>query len=102
MFFSGGIPLILGEEEGGYDSVRFANRENDGVLLALPTANIWGRNDRLWPGTSELLNSLCEEEMRSVFIHEGGHEIPGVRTKDDVLGAVKAIRRAVDRALTVQ
>lgn len=101
IFLSGGIPLILGGEEGN-NSVRFANRETDGVLLALPVANIWGQKDQLYPGMSEALNSLCNEKLGEVFVHDGGHEVPGVRAKDDVLGAVKAIRRTVDRALTLQ
>ena len=70
--------------------------------LRLPTAHIWGRNDTLWPGTSEVLFKLCEEGERTVFIHEEGHDIPGARAKEAVQGSLRAIRRTVDAALMKQ
>lgn len=84
------------------DELRPLNVERDGVLLGLPTAHIWGRNDKLWPGSSELLSGLCEERVRSVFVHDEGHDVPSARSKEAVLGAVRAIRRTLDRALSAQ
>ncbi|SLM36796.1 Serine hydrolase FSH [Lasallia pustulata] len=100
IFLSGGIPMDPDALEK--DEVRPLDGARDGALLALPTANIWGRNDQLWPGTSEVLSGLCEEVARSVFVHDEGHDVPSARAKDAVLGAVKSIRRTVDRALSVQ
>ena len=70
--------------------------------LRLPTAHIWGKNDTLWPGTSEVLCELCEEGERTVFVHEEGHDIPGARAKEAVQGSLRAIRRTVDNALMRQ
>lgn len=100
VFLSGGIPMDLAALEE--DELKPLNAERDGVLLGLPTAHIWGRNDKLWPGSSELLSGLCEERVRSVFVHDEGHDIPSARSKEAVLGAVRAIRRTLDRALSAQ
>lgn len=81
------------------NELKLLDAESVDSALALPTANIWGRNDRLWPGTSEVLSSLCEKEKNNVFVHEEGHDIPSVRAKLAVSGAVRVIRRAVDQAL---
>ena len=75
----------------------------DGCVISVPTANIYGRNDTLWPGSSEQLCGLCEEEGKAVLVHDGGHEVPGSGTsKDALIGAVKVIRRAVDKAMHTQ
>lgn len=99
VFLSGGIPvdpLALERNE-----LRFLGPK-DGKPLKLPTAHIWGANDELYPGTSTILSDLCDEDMRSIFVHEEGHDVPNARAKEAVLGAVRAIRRTVDRALTAQ
>ncbi len=76
--------------------------ESSAPFLRLPTAHVWGRNDTLWPGSSEVLCELCEEGERSAFVHDEGHDIPGTRAKEAVQGSVRAIRRTVDRALIKQ
>lgn len=98
VFISGGVPADLTALE--QNELKLLDAESGGSLLALPTANIWGKNDTLWPGTSEILSSLCEKEKNNVFVHDEGHDVPGVRAKVAVSGAVKAIRRAVNNALS--
>ncbi|RAH75856.1 hypothetical protein BO86DRAFT_423607 [Aspergillus japonicus CBS 114.51] len=71
------------------------------VLLHLPTAHIWGQNDTSYPGTSVVLSQLCRPEWRAVFVHEGGHEIPGSRSRASLLGAVRAIRQTIHLAVTL-
>ena len=73
-----------------------------GPLLKLPTANIWARNDEVWPGSSEMLCELCEEMSKTVYVHDEGHCIPGPRAKDAVQGCVRAIRRVVEQAEILQ
>ena len=68
-------------------------------LLTLPTANIWGENDELWPGTSKVLSSFCSKENNSVFVHKEGHNVPGVKEKLALTSAVRAIRRTINKAL---
>ncbi|KAK3321990.1 serine hydrolase FSH [Apodospora peruviana] len=97
IFFSGGRPL----DPRSLDEDRLVLINPDGVtdaVVAMPTANIWGRNDRLWPGSSEILFKLCDPAVRSSCIHDEGHDIPGARAKDAIQGSVRAIRRAIDKA----
>lgn len=101
IFFSGGRPLdpmLLAKGERKL----LEPEELEVPRLRLPTAHIWGKNDTLWPGTSEVLCELCEEGERTVFVHEEGHDIPGARAKEAVQGSLRAIRRTVDNALMRQ
>lgn len=99
IFLSGGIPVDPSALEK--DELRLLG-PGDGKLLNLPTAHIWGANDELYPGTSLILSKLCDERMRCIFMHEEGHDVPNARAKDAVVGAIRAIRRTVDKGLTVQ
>lgn len=100
IFISGGIPADPTALEKG--EIRFLHQERNGELLKLPTAHIWGRNDNLWPGTSQILSGLCEVSSRFIFVHDEGHDVPSARSREAVLGAVRAIRRTIDLALNVQ
>ncbi|MCJ1250984.1 hypothetical protein MMC30_008214 [Trapelia coarctata] len=100
IFFSGGRPLDPQELAQG--KLKWLDPKETGPLLKLPTTNIWGRNDTLWPGTSEVLSELCEEPQKNVYIHEEGHDIPGARAKEAVQGCVRAIRRTIERGLIAQ
>jgi predicted esterase len=97
IFFSGGRPL----DPKALDEGRLHLIDPDdpaGAAIGLPTANIWGRNDMLWPGSSEVLFKLCDPAVRSSYIHDEGHDIPGARAKDAIQGSVRAMRRAMDKA----
>jgi predicted esterase len=100
IFFSGGRPLDP-HALGKGDLILIDPEQQVAPLLTLPTANIWGRNDPLWPGSSETLWKLCDPANRTSFIHDEGHDIPGARAKDAVLGSVRAIRKVVDQAVIV-
>jgi Serine hydrolase (FSH1) len=101
IFLSGGIPLDpQALEQGNVQRLK----EEDGnrhLMAGLATAHIWGRNDTLFPGTSDVLYALSDPKLGSIFLHDEGHSIPAARSKYAVSGAVKAIRRAVDRASIV-
>ena len=84
------------------DEVKLLDQSADGEMIMIPTTNIWGSNDRLLPGLSPQLSKLCQADIRTDFIHEGGHEVPGSGSKDAVTAAVHAIRRTVDKALARQ
>lgn len=70
--------------------------EDQGRLIDIPTAHIWGKNDKDWAETSANVVHLCIADKRTVLIHEGGHEFPGGKDKSAVLGAVHAIRRTIN------
>ncbi len=93
VLFSGGVPAIV-----SHDNICMLDGENEGVLLDLPTAHIWGRNDREYPTFGPLLSELCKREVRRVVVWDGGHEIPGLRDKGAVGEAVRAIKETIRRA----
>ncbi|KAF2490387.1 hypothetical protein BU16DRAFT_470549 [Lophium mytilinum] len=99
IFISGARPADPTVLQRG--ELRLLNAEQDGVLLHLPTAHIWGTNDSLYPDTSQYLSQLCDSESRAVFLHEEGHNVPGGKAREAVLGASKAIRRTMDKAMVV-
>ncbi|KAF7911848.1 uncharacterized protein EAE98_011791 [Botrytis deweyae] len=101
IFFSGGIPIdptaLLEREE-------FVILQPDvhGEIIDLPTAHIWGCNDQLYPTFGLVLVDLCKLNLREIFIHEGGHDIPGPENKTAVAEIVKIVKRTVERALNIQ
>lgn len=97
VFFSAGIPINLNALKRGELKSIDANEEK--ALIQVPTAHIWGRNDQEYPDFGPMLSRMCDKNLKSVFIHEGGHEIPGARVTADMLGAVTVIRRAIAMAL---
>ncbi|RDL32027.1 Uncharacterized protein BP5553_09429 [Venustampulla echinocandica] len=88
-----------------YDAVAFENRgevrllepATDGQPIQIPTVHIWGQQEDS-KKDSELLKELCNAQLATIFVHGGGHEVPGLGAKGDVTGAVKAIRRAILKA----
>ena len=108
IFFSGKIPGDADAAERG--EIRFRHQDTDGELIPIPTAHIWGGNDFVWPHDGPVLCGLCKRETRTVFIHNGGHEIPGSRDheipgstdKVAVSKAIEAIRKTIELALSTQ
>lgn len=96
IFFCGGIPEVISTGNG--TERRALSFEVDGELIDVPTAHIWGANDHLYPTFGVVLSQLCDEHKRSVFVHQGGHEIPGPRDPDALQQAIRAIKRAIERA----
>ncbi|KAJ5703225.1 hypothetical protein N7488_010773 [Penicillium malachiteum] len=97
IFLSGGAPLDHVALERG--EVALVDSISDTPLLPrLPTAHIWGRNDKLWAGRSELLLALCDSEASTIYLHDEAHAVPGPRAKDALLGSARAIRRMIDQA----
>lgn len=84
------------------DNVRLLEYGIDEKVIPLPTANIWGSKDFQWSKSSWELSELCTKEERTVFIHDGGHEVPASKSKGAVIKAVHTIRRAVHTALHAQ
>lgn len=88
-----------------YDAVTFEARgeirlldpATDGQLIHIPTVHIWGQQEDS-KSNSELLKELCNPQTATIFVHGGGHEVPGLGSKGDVTGAVKAMRRAILKA----
>lgn len=96
VFFCGGVPIDPGE-------FRLMDFKHDGELIEIPTAHIWGEADRLYPSFGPVLSHLCKRGgMREIYIHGGGHEIPGPHALDAVAKVVDAVNRTIDRAVSIQ
>lgn len=99
VFLSGGIPYEV--VEGECRHVKLKEGEDRGVI-DIPTANIWGKNDMLYPGEAEELSRMCRDTLKEVYVHNGGHEVPSGKNMEELFGAVRAIRRTVERELNMQ
>lgn len=64
-------------------------------VIDIPTAHIWGKEDTSCHAA--VVSSMCQSTKREVYIHDGGHEIPGVRMPAAVKHSVRAIRRVISR-----
>jgi hypothetical protein len=79
-------------------NVRALDASVDGAFLKIPTVHVWGSKDSIWSDGSKALSNVCIASIREIYVHDGGHEIPGPRSSGSVTEIVKAIRRMVDRA----
>ena len=98
IFFSATPAVEYAALEKG--TLKQATANQMGQVIGIPTAHIHGRKDLVFEKSSQELKAMCRAELRSDFLHSGGHEIPGPGMKDDVTGAIRAINRTVTRALT--
>jgi hypothetical protein len=73
--------------------------KEDGTLISLPTVHIWGSKDDFCKDAPRVIADLCASDVRHVFIHDGGHEIPGGKDKQAVTSSVHVIRRAINSVL---
>ena len=69
----------------------------EGELIPIPTAHIWGSKDELAKHTGPVLSELCNPHLKTEFIHQLGHEVPGARSPDAMKGMIRAIRRTIDQ-----
>ena len=100
IFFSGGVPADVRALERG--ELRLLDGTEDEELIDLPTAHIWGRNDKEYPTFGPVLHRLCKFDSRFMYIHNGGHEVPGWSDRDAVISATRIIRRVIAEALDAQ
>jgi len=68
-----------------------------GELIAIPTVHIWGCNDPR-KAESEQVHHLCRPDLRSMYVHDGGHEVPGLGVKAGLASSVKVVRRGFTMA----
>ncbi|KAH7398511.1 serine hydrolase FSH [Pyrenochaeta sp. MPI-SDFR-AT-0127] len=81
-------------EETGVEA--FVDSNSDHPLVRIPTAHIWGRGDKTWSKGSKEVASLCDPLKRAIYIHDGGHEIPGSKDNNNLYGVVHTVRRTID------
>lgn len=91
IFFSGGVPR---DPETG----KLMDGDLDQEIIDVPTAHIWGRADEIYPTFGPVLSKLCKIASREIYVHDGGHTIPGAGDMYAVKSCVNAIRRTVELA----
>lgn len=94
VFFSAPAAYSFHALENG--RFRKMTRDVDGELIRIPTAHIWGSNDASIDAAT--VSSLCAPGTMEVYVHAGGHEVPGVRMNAAVKSSVQIIRRVVSMA----
>lgn len=67
---------------------------DDVIPIPIPMAIVNGKTDEKFE-ECQRVGSICDPGLLSVFVHEGGHEVPGLGAKSGVPGAVRAARRAI-------
>ena len=76
--------------------IKFLDCDAHAESLKIPTTNIWGVNDTLWGHLSIEVNKLGEGSLKSVVMHNGGHEVPGFKMKDALAKAVECVRNTIE------
>ncbi|KAI1205340.1 serine hydrolase FSH [Annulohypoxylon truncatum] len=69
----------------------------DGEAIHIPTAHIWGQDD-VSSAKAASLSGICSLRTRQIYVHPGGHEIPGARMNAAVKSSVRIIRRIISLA----
>jgi predicted esterase len=99
IFFSGGVPGELScIHSTGAASERLLSFDSDGEIIQIPTAHIWGATDQLYPTFGPVLSKLCRSDRRFVYIHPGGHEIPGPKDPQQVQETIVVIEKTIEGA----
>lgn len=89
-----------------YDPVAYLERGEVCVLdrmapgvagLPFPVVVVYGEADERGQECRGVEN-VCDPGLLSVFVHEGGHEIPGIGAKGGLSGTVRMARRGLARA----
>ena len=77
-----------------HGEMRALTSDQDGQLIKIPTVHVWGESDYL-RNQSRGVSELCQADLRAVFIHAGGHEVP----RSDEQGALAGMRKVVKRGI---
>ncbi|KAI0891077.1 serine hydrolase FSH [Annulohypoxylon nitens] len=69
----------------------------DGEMIQIPTAHIWGQDD-ISSAKAANLSGICSSRTRQVYVHPGGHEVPGAKMNVAVKSSIRIIRRTISLA----
>lgn len=98
VFLCGGIP---GDPSAlAQNDIRLLNYAADGEIISVPTAHIWGKNDPQVSFFGPELSRLSNSRLKSIFIHEGGHEVPSAKDRPALMRAVNCIQTTIEKVHT--
>ena len=101
VFFAGMMPYDFAYSGLGAEP-RAMNFKDDGEVIDIPTAHVWGAHDREHPNFGLILSRLCRSDLKVDCIHDLGHKIPNAKSPDVVSRAAEAIEKTVDRASSLK
>ncbi|KAI1179864.1 serine hydrolase FSH [Nemania sp. FL0916] len=94
IFFGAGLPCDPASLQGEHPQGLSAKLH--GEVIHVPTTHVWGQKDPSpYP---PMLADLCKSELRQVYIHEGGHGIPGLQNGEALRESVRVIQRSISLA----
>ncbi|KIA75758.1 hypothetical protein HK57_00438 [Aspergillus ustus] len=71
--------------------------ENAKGVVGIPTVHIWGALDDD-PESASKAAQVCKDDVKWVYVHERGHEVPGAASGVETTRIVNNIRRALETA----
>ncbi|RYO85438.1 hypothetical protein DL764_009174 [Monosporascus ibericus] len=89
-----------------YDPVAYLERGEVRVLdrlvpamarFSIPVVIISGEADDR-KAECQGLQAICDPALLNFFVHEGGHEVPGIGVQNGIAGTIKAARRGITQA----
>jgi hypothetical protein len=66
-------------------------------VVDIPTVHIWGALDVNTEGASRAAE-VCRDDMKWIYVHERGHEVPGAGSRLEVTRVMNNIHRALESA----
>ncbi|KAI9154918.1 Hydrolase FUB4 [Paramyrothecium foliicola] len=67
------------------------------AALSIPVVVVYGEADDR-KAECRGVQTICDPKLMSIFVHKGGHEIPGAKDKNELLDAVMMARRGITNA----
>jgi len=95
IFFSASSVFSIEDLRRG--ELREMTGDVDGEIIHIPTAHIWGSKDKRNNEAVDV-STLCAANVREIYVHDGGHEVPGAGSKIAVKSCVHTMRRVISIA----
>ena len=74
------------------------NAAVDSEVIDVSTAHMWDNTDNLGPSLGPVLSRLCKADMKEIYIHNGGHMIPGAGDVEAVKNCVSVMMKTTELA----
>jgi hypothetical protein len=76
--------------------IEICPKDSKGVVC-IPTVHIWGALDND-PESASRAAQVCRDDVKWIYVHERGHEVPGAASGPELTRVVNNIRRALETA----
>ncbi|KAI0442916.1 serine hydrolase FSH [Xylaria telfairii] len=97
IFFSAAVPFDPEVVRTGI--VKPVDPAIEGEMIKMPTAHVWSQDKDVNVEVAQSLASLCDANLREIFVHSLGHNVPGSKSDSEALvGTLRIIERTIERA----